>query len=608
MIKYLLPAVLLIFGVGQIGLAQNQGDITGQLTGENEEPLAFATVTIYKAADTILVDYVLSEDDGSFKIKRLPLNDTLRVIVSYLGYEPMKEEFQLTENQKTNDFGVIKMVPTSQTLDEILVQAERPPVTMHNDTLEFNAASFTTRDGATVEDLVKKLPGVVVDNEGNITANGRPVSKVRVDGKDFFGGDPRIALRNLTSDMISRVQITDDREEDPQNLLSDDQVNQVINLKLKKDAKIKAFGKAYAGGGTNDRFEVGGIVNNFKDTFQLSFVGYYNNLTKTNLSMNEMLSLGSFNANRIGYYGGGYELNGLQVGGQGSGIPTTLFGGANVNAIFGGAKLNFQYFYANNNVEFRSHSFKETTIRPDSIFFYDSDNEGKSTNEGHNINGGLRWEIDTTAQLNINVGMTYANGARPATNEETSAFNDKENILQNFITKENPQTTNLDFNSRVYFNKKLNNKGRNIGLNASFSKTKKDQDLRSNFQRIYFQNAIDPIVYFDQLRTEFVDNELFNINLRYTEPLFENWFLDLSANYQPNTKTNNIETLQQHEQDPDWNVIDDLSNNFKRNENEIGLETGLRYKKDKTQIDVNLDYSQLNYKNHFGGEIPRFDE
>src|SRR5680860_1208696 len=101
---------------------------------------------------------------------------------------------------------------------------------------------------------VVKLPGVVVDNEGNITANGRPVSKVRVDGKDFFGGDPRIALRNLTSDMISKVQITDDREEDPQHLLAEDEVDQVINLKLKKNARIKAFGKAYAGGGTRDRF------------------------------------------------------------------------------------------------------------------------------------------------------------------------------------------------------------------------------------------------------------------------------------------------------------------------------------------------------------------
>ena len=135
-----------------------------------------------------------------------------------------------------------------------------PPVDMHNDTIEFNAASFQTRDGVTVEDLVIKLPGVVVDSDTNITVNGRPINKVRVDGKDFFGGDPRVELRNLTSDMIHKVQIAEDRESDTLRLKAEGEVSQILILKLKKDAKIQAFGKTYAGGGTNDRFEVGGIV------------------------------------------------------------------------------------------------------------------------------------------------------------------------------------------------------------------------------------------------------------------------------------------------------------------------------------------------------------
>jgi len=147
MIKLLIPTFLLLLTICQAGLAQKEGEITGMLTGENEEPLAFGTVTVYRALDTSVVDYVLTEDDGSFHLKKLPLDIPLRVIVSYLGYEPIKDDFELTATETSKEFDIIKMTSTSQTLDEILVQAERPPVTMHGDTLEFNAASFTTRSG-----------------------------------------------------------------------------------------------------------------------------------------------------------------------------------------------------------------------------------------------------------------------------------------------------------------------------------------------------------------------------------------------------------------------------------------------------------------------------
>jgi len=608
MINYLRFLVLsLILFSFTSAFAQRNGEVLGQLlTAEEEEPLSFATVTVYTAVDTQMINYELTEDDGSFRIRRLPLNTELRVIISFLGYEPIRKNFTLSGSESIKDFGKIKMETSTQTLEEVLVQAERPPITMNKDTIEFNASSFTTRDGATVEDLVKMLPGVVVDNQGNITANGRAVTKVRVDGKDFFGGDPRIALRNLTSDMIAKIQLTDDREEDPQNLLADDEVDQVINLRLKKEAKIKAFGKAYAGGGTRDRFEMGGIINSFQDTFQLSAVGYYNNLTKTNLSMDEVLSLGGFQTSGGGRWGGS-QIDGIQFG-SGAGYPLSLLGGANANATFGGAKFSLQYFYSHNELDFGSERFKEQTIRPDSVFFYDSQNSGESSNDGHNITGGLRWEIDTMTQLNINIGLNKSKGVQPAINEETSAFNNPENLIQEFYTKEDPRSDNTGINTRIYFNKKLNKEGRNISFRSSFSKSKNNNALLSNFQRKYFFNEIDSIVHFDQQRTQFTDNQNFNINLQYTEPIFENWFVDVSGTYRPRIRINNLETLQQYPTDPSWNLIDELTNDFKRNEQEVDVGAGIRYQKDKIQINLAADYDRLMYLNHFGSEIPEFKE
>ncbi|WP_236973751.1 TonB-dependent receptor [Membranihabitans maritimus] len=603
-----LTVALLLFC--SLAFSQNNGSISGTLiTGDNNEPLPFATISVYTAIDTVILDYALSNDDGSFEIKRLPFDKDLRMIISFLGYEPVKEVFQLTEDIPDKNFETIILKTSAKRLDEVLIEAERPPVVIKKDTVEFNAGSFQTRDGATVEDLVKKLPGVVVDNQGNITVDGRAVNKIRVDGNEFFGGDPRIALRNLTSDMIDKVQISDDREEDPQQLLADDEVGKVINLKLKKDAKIKAFGKAYAGAGTKDRFEVGGILNSFRDTFQVSLLGYFNNLKKTNLSMEEVLSMGGFNDRWArGGGDGAFSINGIDFGAGGEGYPRSLMGGTNVNAQFGEARLNLQYFYSQNRLETESQTFTEQNITNDSTFYYESSNSGNSKSDGHNIGGGLRWELDTTSRINFNVNLNFSNGQNPNTNVESSAFEDPDNILQSFTTEEDPKSSNMSFSSRLFYNKELNPEGRNISVRGSFSRSNNNNDLLSNFQRYYFENAADSAVYFDQLRTQYTNNQSMDISFDYTEPLFENFFLELSGDYEPTIRNNNITTEQQFDNQTNWEYVDLLSNDFERNEQEYELGAGFRYQKEKLQISANLDYQILDYTNSFGKEIADFTE
>src|SRR5699024_3948606 len=282
--------------------------------------------------------------------------------------------------------------------------------------------------------------------------------------------------------------------------------------------------------------------------------------------------------------------------------------GANANATFGEARFHLQYFYSHDELEFGSKTFRQQTIRQDSMFFYDTENSGHSTNDGHNINGGLRWKIDTVTQLNINIGINSSSSTRPSVNERTSASNHPQNILQEFFTREDPQGDNTGINARIYFNKRLNNDGRNFSFNTSFSKNKNNNELLSNFHRTYFLNEIDSIAHFDQIRTQFNNNQNFNFRLGYTEPIFENWFIDVSARYNPSRRINNINTRQQYPDDPVWLEIDDLSRNFQRNEQELSMGAGIRYQKDRTQINLSADYDDLRYKNFFGEEIPEFKE
>ncbi|GAA5220139.1 outer membrane beta-barrel protein [Membranihabitans marinus] len=604
--KFTFCLSLTLLFLSNILYGQNRGEINGILLAKDtKEPLGFATVTVYKALDTTIIDYALTNDDGSFEMKRLPLNQELRMIISFLGYEPVKENFTLSDPPVKN-MGKVSMETSSNQLEEILIEAERPPIVFKKDTIEFNAASFKTRDGATVEELVKKLPGVVVDNDGNITVDGRAVTKVRVDGNEFFGGDPRVALRNLTSSMIAKVQISDDREEDPQQLLADDEVNKVINLKLKKEAKMKAFGKLYAGAGNKDRFEVGGIVNSFRGKYQISLLGYYNNLKKTNLSMEEVLSMGGFNQSRS--RGGSSSINGIDFGTGDTGFPKSLLGGTNLNATWGKARANFQYFYSDNQIETEDLSYKEQIINPDSIFFYESESTSQKNTQGHNVGGGLRWEIDSTARLNFNINLSHSDGKQPGINSESTSFNDQNNYTQTFNTEEYPTSANTNFSTRFYYNKRLNQDGRNLSLRGSFSKNKGDNDLLSNFERRYFENAVDSVVFFDQLRTQYTNTQSFDISIGYSEPLFKDFFLELGAGYEPTLKVNNINTEQQFSNQTNWEQVDLLSNDFERDEQAYELEGGFRYQKDKLQISLTTEYNILDFNNSFGKELDNFEE
>jgi hypothetical protein len=190
-------AMLLTFFILFFSHAWSQGSIKGKLVDSlSGSPLSLATVTVFNAADTTIITYRLSNTEGEFKVGSLPLNRLCRVIISYSGYDVFRKEFTLT-SEPVLDLGKIEMVSATNTLDEILVISERPPVTVRRDTIEFNAASFKTLPTALVEDLLRKLPGVEVDREGNISANGRKVNRILVDGKAFFGEDPKMATRNL---------------------------------------------------------------------------------------------------------------------------------------------------------------------------------------------------------------------------------------------------------------------------------------------------------------------------------------------------------------------------------------------------------------------------
>lgn len=344
----LIFCTLFIFSKAQSQRATIQGVLVDAKT---TQAIPYATVSIFSATDTTLISYRLSDEKGGFKVTAIPVGIKLRIIITYMGFTIYRKALEVQNGQQLLDLGKLSLITSAVDLKEVTINAERPPVVVRKDTIEFNAAAFKTLPDALVEDLLRKLPGVNVDKDGNIMVNGRKVTTIYVDGKEFFGGDVHIASKNLPANTIDKVQVTNDKEALKFNpLMAEADIPQVINLKLKPGIKKGMFGKVYAGAGVKNKGEVGALVNFFRDTTQVSILGYGNNLNKSSFSFTDIRSVGGFNrsgwGNANGNGNGGLSIDKVSFGGYGNGIMTSSGGGGNFNTIIN-KKVDFSlnYFY-----------------------------------------------------------------------------------------------------------------------------------------------------------------------------------------------------------------------------------------------------------------------
>lgn len=237
------------------GYAQkNNGSIKGRLLDTlQKQPIENATVSVINAADSSLIGFTRSDAAGNFILNNIRPGQ-YRLSVSHVNFHPLWRKLELDKIQPVIDLGTIKMRDKTL-LDEVVVLGQRPPVQVNGDTLEFNADAFKTKPNAVVEDMLKKMPGVEVDKDGTIRVNGQRISKVFVNGKQFFGSDPKTATRNLDADAVDKVQVFGKKSDQAEFTDVDDgNSEKAINLKLKKDKKKMNFGKVTAGAGTSNRY------------------------------------------------------------------------------------------------------------------------------------------------------------------------------------------------------------------------------------------------------------------------------------------------------------------------------------------------------------------
>lgn len=402
--------------------------------------LKSATVSVYKAVDSTILSYQITNNYGEFNFKNLPLNLLLRLEISNVGYATTRKNFIISAEKKAIDLGTLIVNRQDITLDDVVISV--PPMSVNGDTLEFNAAAFKVDSNATVEDMLKMIPNITLWGDGQITVNGAEVKSLKVNGKSFFGDDVKVAIQNISKNALQKVQVYNTARNESNPLDS----TLEMNLKLKKGKDIGYFGKIGGGYGTNNRFETDASINMFSPKMQLAVVGAMNNTNKEPNSVNNMMRNSTFK-------GQGTNVE-YQPDFREAGINRHSALGANLTYNFienptydKKNTLKSNYFLQDRKTDNSSEALTTTSVNSTDKIFENSINNNTSTNNTHRFDSNYEFtkkghNINFSHDVNVNQGESIDQAFRTVRN------------LQNQLT-----STNNSLNTNDYNNKSLNLRG-----------------------------------------------------------------------------------------------------------------------------------------------------
>ena len=396
----------LLFAFISFGVQAQKFEISGKLLDSiTREPLEGATVFTETIKDSTLISYTITDAKGDFSVSGKSSKQKINLLISFVGYAPIKKVILLPKDEDPITLKPIEMLQKVESLSDVLIEGRVPPIRIKQDTLEYNAGSFRTKEGATIEDLLRELPGVEVDENGGIKVNGVEVNKILVGGKEFFSGDGSIATKNLLKDMVEKIQVVDTRS-DSQVFRGEkaDGKSKTINIKLDKDKNKGVFGRLAAGGGTDERYEYAGLANYFNDDLRLSVLSGGNNINTSGFTFGELREV--FNTYAYTTYNGGISIGGRRIGG-GDGIVNSKVTGANYADDLGkNLEVSSDYFYTATNNYFDNISSSEN-IRPEGNYFTESSYNSTGNQDKHEINTHIKLAIDSSWMIDARPKFSY---------------------------------------------------------------------------------------------------------------------------------------------------------------------------------------------------------
>jgi hypothetical protein len=520
--------VLLVLIPGNKAFSQQ---VTGTVVDQEKLPLEFASVALLQTKDSMLVQYTSTGADGKFLLSGF--NEGTYMLQIYLMTYQANQRI-LTFSKDEINLGSVALEKEINQLDEIEINAVIP-IIIKQDTMAFNSKAFKIKQDDNVEDLIKKLPGVQIATDGTVNAQGEDVTKILVDGKEFFNNDMTIALKNLNADAVKSVQIIDEESDDTRTTgIKDGEKSKIINLVLKEGKKSGYFGKMGLGYGTNDRYSSNFDINRFTKSSQLAVFGNLNNINNTGATV--------------------FRRDGSR-GRNNSGYLTTGTAGANYNYEFKkDLNLNIDYHYGYSDRE-EEESSKRTEFTENEFFTSERENISQNISDNHNLNFSFRDRSKEGSYIELR--GNFKNDTRESDSENTTVFFDDNNNEDTNGTRSTRSDDERDSgNLRFSYRKKINEKGRNIRIRSEVSfSDNSDMNFQNSLNKF---NVSDNANYYESSEVTTRDERNkglnFEVSFRYMEPIIEHHLISFSSSLE---KDNNNENL-----DESKTINDILQNPF----------------------------------------------
>ena len=563
---YLLVITLLMCSFSITAQSQISRGITGSIISEaTNEPVPQANIRVLQQSDSTFVIGKASDMDGDFSI---PVNNGSYIVqISFIGYNDLFRNVVVTSSTPLARLGTLEMTTDNILLSETVVTAKAPEIVVKGDTLEFNADSYKVTESAVVEDLLKKMPGVEIDSEGNITVNGKAISKILVDGEEFFSNDPKVASKNLPAKMVDKLQVLERRTEMAQMTGFDDgEEENVINLTVRPGMKEGLFGNGFAGYGSKDRYEANGMVNYMKNNDQYTLIGGTNNTNNAGFSDLGTAMFGSMGGR--GGRGGGF--------GSRDGITTSANIGSNFSKEFS-KKLklggNIRYGYGDTDVI--SDVFTQNILSEGNTLESES-NRTNNISQNFHMDLRMEWKPDTSTTLIFRPDFSFYNNSR----NEAGNYNT--------IQEMNGDTINLgestymsegkgnEIGGRLDVSRELGKKGRVLSAQLRGNIGNSENKGSSESYTKFFRNE-RPSDNIDQRFTNTNDNSSWRGYMSYVEPIGGNNFIQLAYQYRQNFSESDRDTRTEDVPGSgNYTVLDSayskrLENNFIRQELELNF-------------------------------------
>jgi len=583
MLKYLL-SVLILFGCFRV--AAQTVTVSGRIAdAKDNTALPGATVLLIHLPDSARA-VSITDSEGQFSFQSQAGQYLLRA--SFLGFQTLQRPLVVAD--KPIALGTLALTVNTKTLKEVVVTERVPVAVQKGDTTEFNAKAMKVNPDANSDELVEKVPGVVIQ-DGKVTARGQDVKKVRVDGREFFGDDAMATLKNLPADVVDRIQLVEEQSEQARlSGVDDGNREMTMNIVTRPDRRNGTFGRVAAAAGNDSRYQVGGTINLFSPARRITLLAGSNNINQQGFGMEDFLG---------GGFGGGRNRTGGNFGPSQSGITITHNAGINYSQEWGKKiTLSGSYFgnYTDNsgyNSSYREYFQPDTLKRSDEA--EQEDYARRNTN--HRINARFEYKIDSANTLFIQPRLSFQ------LNNGFSNYDQQVNYYENPVSTSDNKTNNdlvgYNLGTDMIFRHQFAKRGRSASIGVNVGATKNDSDNYTDSDNTTYnaRTGLPQYLLTNRFRDQLSDGFNVSTNLTYTEPLTKTSNLSLNYSYSLNQNNSDSRTYDYSEAEQDYTLFNEsVSNVF--NNNSFAHQLGLGYNYFNQKINFNArasyQYSELN--------------